>query len=298
MHLEPIDALTGLRTALTAPEPEQLERFKQDVMEPLRPFWEPPLRWMPPTDDGGDPVLAAARRFGYYTPDLGAAQGLAALDLLDRANSWQGSIATLERAWDALAPEAHGIALDHIRYTLILGHPERFAGLGGFTGFGGMPGSVLVIGWPTEANLPQLGAVAAHELHHNVRFTYEPFNPQAVTVGQYIVAEGLAEAFAAEQCGAATLGPYSNALTEAQVAAATPRYRDALDVSGFDVVRGYIFGDAQAGAAGYKAQGLPEFAGYTIGYRAVRAYLARTGTTAAAATYRPWREILDESRFF
>jgi uncharacterized protein YjaZ len=68
-------------------------------------------------------------------------------------------------------------------------------------------------------------------------------------------------------------------------------------VRGFDVVRGYIFGDWAADRFGYPAQGLPSFAGYTIGFRLVQAYLARTGRSAAEATYTPWEEIVAESRF-
>ncbi len=63
-------------------------------------------------------------------------------------------------------------------------------------------------------------------------------------------------------------------------------------------MRGYIFGDWAAEQFGYPPQGLPSFAGYTIGYRLVQAYLARTGRSAAATTYTPWEEILAESAFF
>jgi len=68
-------------------------------------------------------------------------------------------------------------------------------------------------------------------------------------------------------------------------------------VTGFDVIRGYIFGDWAAAAAGYQKQGLPDFAGYTVGYRLVRAYLRRSGRTAAAATYLPWRELVEGSGY-
>ncbi|MBI2941526.1 MAG: hypothetical protein HYY04_13920 [Chloroflexi bacterium] len=132
MKVYAIDALTGLRAALEAPEGRRLDLFRERVMEPLRPFWEPWMRFMPgaPPAGQGDPAMDAARAFGYYE------------------------------------------------------------------------------------------------------------------------------------------------------------------------VRGYVFGDWSAEKFGHKRQGLPAFAGYTIGYRAVRAYLDSTGKSAAAATYVPWRDIVDGSRFW
>src|SRR5215213_10021020 len=47
VELTAIDALTGLRAALAAPEERRLTLFREAVMEPLRPFWEPFLGWMP-----------------------------------------------------------------------------------------------------------------------------------------------------------------------------------------------------------------------------------------------------------
>lgn len=301
MELQAIDALTGLRAALAAPEERRLDLFRQGVMEPLRPFWEPFMGWMPPAPeaDQRDPVLNAARTFGYYTPELDLPQGLAALDRLDRAGAWQGCLEALRRAWDALEPEAHDIPLRQVRFTLVLGDPAKLEERdGSYTGIGGMPGIVMVMAWPTDFNLPRLPAIVPHELHHNVRFSWEPFVPHETTVGQYIVAEGLAEAFAAEICGEELLGPWATMLTGEQIVALKPRYRDALELQGFDTIRGYIFGDWAAEKTGYQPLGLPDFAGYSMGYRLVRTYLARTGKSAAETTYVPWREIVEESRFF
>ncbi len=186
-----------------------------------------------------------------------------------------------------------------MRYTLLLGDPARLdPQLGGYTGVGGWPGQVLAIAWPSDFNLPRLAAVTAHELHHNVRFSHEPFVPQTVTVGQYIVAEGLAEAFAAEQHGEDKLGPWVHSLDDAGVAAILPRFRAALDQGGFDLARGYIFGDWAAQSFGFSPQGIPDFAGYAIGYRTVRAFLTRRGLSAVEATYLPWREIAAGSGLF
>ena len=63
-------------------------------------------------------------------------------------------------------------------------------------------------------------------------------------------------------------------------------------------MRRLFCGQGRSNQFGYPALGIPSFAGYTLGYRLVQAYLKRTGSTAAEATYRPWEEIVAESRFF
>jgi uncharacterized protein YjaZ len=72
----------------------------------------------------------------------------------------------------------------------------------------------------------------------------------------------------------------------------------ALDVSGFNAVRGYIFGDALAEAFSYPKAGVPSYAGYAIGYRVVQAYLKRTGKTVAETTFLPAQQIIAESGYF
>lgn len=301
MNVHAIDALVGLRAALEAPEADRTRLFRERVMEPLRPFWEPFMGWMPPqavARDEGDPVMKAARTFGYFTPDLGAEQGLEAVERLERAGSWPACVEAVQRAWNLLEPPAHGIQLDRVLFTLVLANPAAMnEEAGSYSGFGGVPGIVLVIAWPTGFNVPRLPAAAAHELHHNVRFSYEPFSMH-VTLGQYMVAEGLAEAFAAQVCGEENLGPIVNALSDEQMAAMKPRFQEAVHLTGFDQVRGYIFGDWAAEKWGYPPQGVPSFAGYTMGYKVVRAFLDRTGKSAAQASYLPWQEIVEESRFF
>lgn len=300
MIIEAIDVLSGLRAALTAPEEQRLPRFRERVMEPLRPFWEPFLASMPqPAWLGaeGDEALAAARAFGYFTPEEDVEEGLDALDLLERAGAWEGCQQTVARAAAVLRPAEHGIALERVALTLVLAQPrllsERHRG---YTGVGGQPGLVMVLAWPSAYNLPRLPAATAHEFHHNVRLSVEPWTP-ATTVGQYVVLEGLAEAFAVELCGEETLGPWANALSGPQLAEARRRIAGALEVTGFDEVRAYVFGDWAAAASGYEPQGLPDFAGYTVGYRLVRAYLERSGRSAAEATYLPWREIVAGSGY-
>lgn len=299
MHLNAINTLNDLRDALAAAPEQRLELFRERVMAPLHSFWAPFLSWMnAPVPDQGDPALHAARVFGYYSPEQDPAAGLAALERLTQAGTWDDCVAALQRAIDALNPQQHGLPLDKIDFTLVLGNPATLnEQAGSYTGFGSVPGTVLVMVWPNDFNLPRLPAATAHECNHNVRFLVEPFNPSC-TLGQYMVAEGLAEAFAAELYGEERIGPWATDLSAEQIAALKPRFQAALELNDFNVVRGYIFGDWAAERSGYTAQGLPDFAGYAMGYRLVLAYLERSGQSAAQATYRPWQEIVSESGFF
>jgi uncharacterized protein YjaZ len=108
----------------------------------------------------------------------------------------------------------------------------------------------------------------------------------------------LAEAFAAELFGEGVVGYYVTEFPEAELAAATRAVGAALDATGFDTVRAYIFGDTITARAGRPAAGVPDFAGYALGYRAVRAYLRRTGMSVVEATFVPAAEIIAGSGLF
>ncbi|WP_166398023.1 DUF2268 domain-containing protein [Rubrobacter marinus] len=299
MRIEAIDVLSGQEAALRAPEGTREEVYRQRVDEPLRRFWEPMMRYMPGGAAGGDDAPSGTALLGFYGPGGDAGEGLDALAKLRDAGSPGACVAALEEAARALAPEEHGVSVESVAFSLALADPrlrdltERNRG---YTGFGGMMGYAAVLVWPDGYNLPRLPSISVHELHHNVRLAFEPWT-QGTTVGQYVVLEGLAEAFAAEAVGEELLGPWPNALSEGELEEARPVFRDALEVSGFDEIRGYVFGDWAASRFGYVPRGLPDFAGYAMGYRIVREYLDRTGSTAAEATYVPWREIVDGARY-
>jgi len=168
----------------------------------------------------------------------------------------------------------------------------------GYSGFGGQPGYIMM--WystPTEYNLARLSGATVHEFHHNIRFTLFPFSMN-VSVAEYIVAEGLAESFATEIYGPEMAGFYVTDFKEADLPQAKGMIRDALDIRGFNAVRPYIFGDSMAEVTGYSPIGIPAFAGYALGYRAVQAFLSRTGKSVAETTLLPAEEIIKESGYF
>ena len=291
-----IDSLGALKSVLNAPETERLEAFRTTLMEPIRPLWEQSLRFMPGLESEPDLPIAAAKRFSFFTPDLDAKSGLAALEQLETAQAHAVTVTALEQAVHTLDPIGHGVQLPEVNFAFILANPDGMDSReGSYTGVGNTPGWIMLLAWPTAYNLPRLSAIVVHELNHNVRFAFEPMWP--MTLGQYIVAEGLAEAFAAGLYGEDMLGHWTTSLRGAELQAVLPRFREAINEPDFNVIRGYIFGDWAADQFGYAHQGLPDFAGYAVGYHVVRMYLERSGKSAAQATYVSWREIVEGSGF-
>lgn len=304
-NVKAIDVLERQRNSLLAPEDWRIDLYREQVMEPLRPLWEHIMRFMPAPEsqasgDKDEPALAAARRIGLYGPDSDAEEGLAALSELEERESLADCVRAQETAAEALGPREHGVDFEGVTFALALADPrtpdllERHAG---YMGGGSFSDWILVYVWSTDYNLPRLPAISIHELHHKVRLAFEPWGA-GTTVGQYLVLEGLAEAFAAERFDEELLGPWTKALSEDELESARPVMREALEVAGFNEVRGYIFGDWAAPQFGYEPRGLPDFVGYSMGYRLVREYLQRTGRSAVEAPYVPWEEIVEESRYF
>lgn len=290
MNIKAIDTLAAQRKALESSEHEWQEIYAEDVMKPLTPFFE---KWYLYNPNAPKDTLEMAKQMHFYTPDLGVAQGLEALDMLGKAGSWQDCQAALTKAIEVLQPETHNIYFESVPLSVVLMNPEKFQGNKSYSGVTGNPGAMVFV-FPNDYNLPRLKAATAHEFNHNVRFIFEPWTMQT-TVGQYIIAEGLAEAFAVELFGEDVVGPYSTALTEEQIETLKPCYKEVLEHTGD--IRGYIFGDWAAQEFHYEARGVPDYAGYTMGYEIVRAFCNSTGKSVAEATYIPWRDIVEEAKY-
>lgn len=296
MKLNIIDAESIYRRLLVTSSVEERESIYRKEL--LAPF-EGMMRIF----GGGDP-LALARIWTLYAPDdfVGEARPVveALVERMAADKAWRRCAAALERGIAAFGPYADGIPLDSITGALVLLDARRANPLDrGYTGFGGIPGYVMVaFSQANDYTLPRVEGASVHELNHNVRFKIVPFNPLRITVADYIIAEGLAEAFAAELYGDEVLGYYVTDFSEEELATAKQIIGDALEVSGFDAVRGYIFGDAISEFMGRSKMGVPNFAGYAVGYRIVRQYLQRTGKSVAEGTFLPSSEIIAESGFF
>lgn len=293
MHLHIIDTAAAYERMLAAADAAERTAILQEAI--VQPF-VPITRMM-----GPDPLAAFAiwgQREEQFGPEQRAAT-VAKLELLHRANAWERAASAVQRSLDAFAPFNAAADLKQLTFALLLTAPSSMPGDRGYSGFGSFPGYVITLySAPDAANLARVEPCTAHEVNHTVRFSRFPFNPQTTTLGEYMVAEGLAEAFATELYGDALVGYYVGEFDRSREAETMAIVGRSLNRTGFDVIRSFIFGDAIAAHMGLPVQGVPEFTGYAVGYVIVRAYMQRTGNSAAAATCVPAAEIIAGSGMF
>jgi uncharacterized protein YjaZ len=292
MKLHIIDVESIYQRLLNSASAEEREAiYRQELLAPF----EDMMRIM----GGGDP-LEQAKMWTLYTPeDFAGEQRPLIENMLRRltdGRAWQSFADALAQGVAAFVDR---IALDDIASALVITkHNSAMPGRG-YAGFGGIPGYLMVtLSLVDDYTLPRVGAAAVHELNHNVRFKIAPFLPMQITVADYIIAEGLAETFATRLFGEELVGYMVSDFNEEELATARRVIGGALDVSGFNAVRSYIFGDTISASWGLPKAGVPDFAGYAIGYRVVQQYLQRTGKSIVEATFLPSREIIAESGFF
>ena len=287
MNFHVVDTESAYRRLLDAPDAATREAiFRHELVEPfigLARFF------------GGDGSAVFAQ-WGM-TPEQFSEekheQMSAVIDALAGANAWQRAAQALETGRAAFASHADRIPLDRVIFGLFIADMSATPQARGYTGFGGIPGWIMTVyGAPDEDNLRRVEAATVHELHHNILGASNPqaMNMMQVTVGDYMILEGLAESFAAELYGADSIGPWVTEFDDADLEHALPRFREGLGLTGFDEVRRYIFGDPGAG--------LPIYAGYALGYRVVQAYLKRAGQNVVEATFVPAQTIVAGSGFF
>lgn len=298
MKFSIVDTESAYRRMLAAPDAAAREAiFREELAAPFAGL----ARFF-----GMDDPVAALRQWRMSPEqfaDDNRARMARALDTLAEADAWNQAAQALEEGRAAFALYAERIPLDEVIFGLYLADLAEMPGApperGGYTGFGGIPGWIMTVyGDPNPYNLSKIKGATVHELHHNIMGSVWPGSPMIASVGAYMIGEGLAESFAAELYGPEVVGFYVTDFDMARFEDARRIIGGALDVSGFDRVRGYIFGDLIAGEINLPRTGLPPFAGYAIGYHVVQAYCQRTGKSVVEATFVPAQEIIAESQFF
>ena len=282
-----VDTESAYRRLLDAPDAATRESiFQQELVAPFSGL----IQFF-----GGDgPVTFAQWGMNpeQYAPDR-RERMTAIVDALAAADAWNRAVQALEKGRATFASYADRIPLEKIVFGLCIADISAAPQSRGYTGFGGIPGWIMTVyGAPDAYNLERVEAATVHELHHNILSAFHPqaFNMMQVTVGEYMIDEGLAESFSAELYGPDMIGPWVTEFDDSNLEQTKTVFQDGLGVTGFNEIRRYIFGDPDAG--------LPIHAGYAIGYRVVQAYLRRTGKSVVEATFVPAQTIITESGFF
>jgi len=247
----------------------------------------------------GDDPLAGAKGWGWLLPDQ-LEKITAVLTKLETADAWRIGADALATAAARFAPFADRIPFDTIDGWLMLADETPMNAFErGYTGATDwfQPRLIGQFWDPNETNLPRLPGLVAHEMHHLIRFRAFPFHMN-ITVGEYIVLEGLAESFATAVFGQDVLGYYVTDVTENDLATAQNLIGQHLHTQGFNVIRGYIFGDALADRGGFEKVGMPTYGGYAVGYHLVQAFLQRSGCTIEETTFISADEIIAGSGLF
>ncbi len=135
--------------------------------------------------------------------------------------------------------------------------------------------ATLVFLWPTKNWQQWLAYTICHEYAHLVRNLLLPRrmsggrlvyqkSQEPETLLDAMVAEGIADSFAMEQC-AGMEPPSVNALSLEEEVQVWPKLRRRLSVSDTSEIRRFLYGDNDR---------VPMWTGYTLGYRIVKGYLA------------------------
>lgn len=222
------------------------------------------------------------------------------IETLAAHDAWNKFAQALEEGRNAFVPYMDRISLDTIQAGLFIADMSNAPGpQRGYTGFGGIPGYIMTVyGEVNDYNIERIKGATVHELHHNILGAVWKEQSMISSLAAYIVGEGLAESFAGELYGEKVVGFYVTDFDEARLDETKHLIYDALDISDFNAMRAYIFGDMTADHMNLPKTGVPAFAGYAIGYRVVQAYLKRSGKTVVETTFVPAREIIAESQFF
>lgn len=265
--------------------------FRYTMMEPFKEMWNLINVPLKAKQENGYDVIMATKMLGYADISNGK-QIQQGLSILKENNAYTVADDTIKNCIENANKSGLKVNADEIKFGLYVANPDKLKLQKGYTGFGGIPGFITVNIYPNEYNLPKLPAVIAHEFHHNIRFSYFDWDHGNVTLGDYLVIEGLAESFAKELYGTEQLGPWVTSMDKEELEYSTDVIREALDVKGFAEVSSYMFGDEIAAQEGYQPVGLPFCAGYAVGYKAVQSYMKKYNKTIYEATLASTDEII------
>lgn len=285
MKIRVVDTFSMYKEMMELPIEERLTFLEKDLLASFRSLYQTlnlPIREILKS------LLAVDAESAVYTEMI---------EILKEKRILEKSVSRLKSA--AILFEEAGIVLpEELIFGIYLGNAEHLRSSMGYTGFGGIPGYIQMVIAPNDYNLKRFEAAVAHELHHNAMFSLQPFDPWTVALKDYILYEGLAECFGAEQCGEELVGPWVTHLGEDDVKLSKALIKDHLEDRGLQATIPFVFGDQLVTDQLGKKVIMPRTGGYVCGYQIVKAYLKNTGKNVIAAMQVTSDEIIKKSKYF
>lgn len=293
-----IDSVKQYKDLLEITDNEKRQNyFRYDMMKEFKKMWDYLNVPIKAKQANGYDVLMATKMLGYA--DIAEDEAIQeAIEVFSEEKVYKVAERTLIDCLEKTYQAGLKVNAEEIIIGFYVADSVKLALSKGYAGFGGIPGYITITMYPNSYNLSRLPAVIAHEFHHNIRFSYFDWDHGNVTVGDYLVIEGLAESFAKELYGTEQLGPWVTSMDQEELDYSTQVIAEALDVKGFAEVSSYMFGDEIASQQGYEPVGLPYCAGYAVGYHVVQAYMNKRNKTIYEATLASTNEIIQGSEMF
>lgn len=281
---------------MEAPAEKKDDIYRYELMKPFEEkfdMYHCPLKAKQP---GGYDVVMASGMLGYLTPQKLDVSSAESIRLLGDDIFWGNCQKAIEASLHCFLNAGVELPRKDYLFTIMLADPDSPYTIlnDNYCGDGGIPGYLFGSLVPSEHTMERLPVVLAHETNHNVRFQFQKWSND-ISLGAYMICEGLAENFAASLYGEAQVGPWVSK-TDMQLLNEyiKPLVREALEVQGFENITAYMYGDEMAKLQNYFPVGLPYCAGYACGYHMVKHYLKKTGKSIVEATLLPAEEILAE----
>lgn len=284
------------RKILNASMDKKDDIYRYEFMQQFEKKWEMyhcPLKAKQP---GGYDVVMASGMLGYLLPQKIGKKEEAYIDELADDKLWATCAASVEQSLMQFANMGIDLRVKEYLFTLALADPESPYSImcDNYSGDGGIPGYIFGSLVPSAFTKSRMPIALAHETNHNVRFQYIKWSND-ISLGEYMICEGLAENFAVSIYGEENVGPWVSKTDEETLNEyIKPLMQSSLEVRGFEGITAYMYGDELAKMQNYIPAGMPYCAGYACGYYMVKYYLEKTGKNIIEATILPAEEILKE----
>lgn len=284
------------RKILNASMDKKDDIYRYEFMQQFEKKWEMyhcPLKAKQP---GGYDVVMASGMLGYLLPQKIGKKEEAYIDELADDKLWAACAASIEQSLMQFANMGIDLRVKEYLFTLALADPESPYSImcDNYSGDGGIPGYIFGSLVPSAFTKSRMPIALAHETNHNVRFQYIKWSND-ISLGEYMICEGLAENFAVSIYGEENVGPWVSKTDEETLNEyIKPLMQSSLEVRGFEGITACMYGDEIAKMQNYIPAGMPYCAGYACGYYMVKYYLEKTGKNIIEATILPAEEILKE----